>query len=279
MVNDSGIPDGRDWEAILTAFSRSGAGRAAESPADWGVPGPGPSSQHQGQSQPSTDLLAHLTQQLLQQQQQQQEQQQQQAFQGYPPEYVALLQASNHALQLQQLQQLYGHNPPFFTQQSQKHTQQTRSRAQSQSTSPSSLPRSSHGSISDTPTGTQSAISTIGTPIAPAPPSFSNATSLTSTPTGRPPPITSPNTGASVGPSTAQTPLGADDTEDKRVRNTLASARFRAKKKAHVENVERNIRALEAQHSELEVQVADLRKENGLLKEMVQLKYGGVKNA
>jgi hypothetical protein len=56
------------------------------------------------------------------------------------------------------------------------------------------------------------------------------------------------------------------------------AARFRAKKKAHVENVERNIRALEAQHSELEVQVADLRKENGLLKEMVQLKYGGVKN-
>lgn len=53
------------------------------------------------------------------------------------------------------------------------------------------------------------------------------------------------------------------------------AARFRAKKKAHVENVERNIRALEAQHSELEVEVADLRKENGLLKDMVQLKYGG----
>ncbi|BEJ02966.1 hypothetical protein CcaverHIS641_0101410 [Cutaneotrichosporon cavernicola] len=182
MPNDSGTPDGRNWDAILAAFSRSGAGRPAE-PSDWGVPGPGPSSQTEASPAPSTDLLAHFTHQLLLQQQQQL-----QAYSGYPPEYVALLQASNQALQVQQLQQLGG---------------------------------------------------------------LSTA---------------------------ALTPAGLDDTEDKRVRNTLASARFRAKKKAHVENVERNIRALEAQHSELEVQVADLRKENGLLKEMVQLKYGGVKN-
>ncbi|BEI95192.1 hypothetical protein CcaverHIS631_0101410 [Cutaneotrichosporon cavernicola] len=206
MPNDSGTPDGRNWDAILAAFSRSGAGRPAE-PSDWGVPGPGPSSQTEASPAPSTDLLAHFTHQLLLQQQQQL-----QAYSGYPPEYVALLQASNQALQVQQLQQL----------------------------------------------------------------SLSN---LAPTPTGRPPPNTSPIADPSGGLSTAAlTPAGLDDTEDKRVRNTLASARFRAKKKAHVENVERNIRALEAQHSELEVQVADLRKENGLLKEMVQLKYGGVKN-
>ncbi|WOO78808.1 uncharacterized protein LOC62_02G002346 [Vanrija pseudolonga] len=52
------------------------------------------------------------------------------------------------------------------------------------------------------------------------------------------------------------------------------AARFRAKKKQHVETVERSIRDLEQQHRELEIEVNDLRKENGLLKEMVQLKYG-----
>ncbi|BEI87424.1 uncharacterized protein CcaverHIS019_0101420 [Cutaneotrichosporon cavernicola] len=247
MPNDSGTPDGRNWDAILAAFSRSGAGRPAE-PSDWGVPGPGPSSQTEASPAPSTDLLAHFTHQLLLQQQQQL-----QAYSGYPPEYVALLQASNQALQT--------------------------SRAQSQNNSPSSLPRSARGSISGTPAGTPSATPITGTPIAPAPASFSSLSNLAPTPTGRPPPNTSPIADPSGGLSTAAlTPAGLDDTEDKRVRNTLASARFRAKKKAHVENVERNIRALEAQHSELEVQVADLRKENGLLKEMVQLKYGGVKN-
>ncbi|BEJ16459.1 hypothetical protein CspHIS471_0510640 [Cutaneotrichosporon sp. HIS471] len=274
MPNNSGTPDGRNWDAILAAFSRSGAGRPAE-PSDWGVPGPGSSSQTQASPAPTTDLLAHFTNQLLQQQQQQL-----QAYSGYPPEYVALLQASNQALQIQQLQQLYGHNPSSFPQPQtqQQQTQQT-SRGQSQNNSPSSLPRSARGSISGTPAGTPSATPITGTPIAPAPASFSSLSSLAPTPTGRPPPNTSPIAGPSGGLSTAAlTPVVPDDTEDKRVRNTLASARFRAKKKAHVENVERNIRALEAQHSELEVQVADLRKENGLLKEMVQLKYGGVKN-
>lgn len=56
---------------------------------------------------------------------------------------------------------------------------------------------------------------------------------------------------------------------------SLPAARFRAKKKTHIENVERNIRELESAHRDLEVEVNDLRKENGLLKEMVQLKYGG----
>lgn len=41
--------------------------------------------------------------------------------------------------------------------------------------------------------------------------------------------------------------------------------------------MERNIRDLENQHRDLEIEVNDLRKENGLLKEMVQLKYGGVR--
>ncbi|KAL1409843.1 hypothetical protein Q8F55_003842 [Vanrija albida] len=86
--------------------------------------------------------------------------------------------------------------------------------------------------------------------------------------------ITSSRAGSpGPGSAPAETPNG-EDVEDKRIRNTLASARFRAKKKQHVETVERSIRDLEAQHRELEIEVNDLRKENGLLKEMVQLKYG-----
>lgn len=54
----------------------------------------------------------------------------------------------------------------------------------------------------------------------------------------------------------------------------ISAARFRAKKKLFIETVERNIRDLETQQSELQVEVNDLKKENGLLKEMVQLKYG-----
>jgi hypothetical protein len=54
----------------------------------------------------------------------------------------------------------------------------------------------------------------------------------------------------------------------------VRSGALPCKEEQHVETVERSIRDLEAQHRELEIEVNDLRKENGLLKEMVQLKYG-----
>jgi len=81
-----------------------------------------------------------------------------------------------------------------------------------------------------------------------------------------------PTTGSS---STSPAEHEADaDAEDKRVRNTLASAKFRAKKKAHLEDVQQTIARLEGRHTRLQREVQDLKKENGFLKEIVQLKYG-----
>ncbi|THV06050.1 hypothetical protein K435DRAFT_646114 [Dendrothele bispora CBS 962.96] len=60
--------------------------------------------------------------------------------------------------------------------------------------------------------------------------------------------------------------------EDKRRRNTLASARFRIKKKQRNLNLERTVSDLSGRAEELEREVADLRRENGWLKEIVMLK-------
>ncbi|KAL4251320.1 hypothetical protein ABKN59_005649 [Abortiporus biennis] len=66
--------------------------------------------------------------------------------------------------------------------------------------------------------------------------------------------------------------------EDKRRRNTLASARFRIKKKQWTVNLERTITDLSGRVEELEREAAELRRENGWLKEIVMLKskrFGG----
>ncbi|KAF9650755.1 hypothetical protein BDM02DRAFT_3084560, partial [Thelephora ganbajun] len=57
--------------------------------------------------------------------------------------------------------------------------------------------------------------------------------------------------------------------EDKRRRNTAASARFRNKKKQWLLNMERTVTSLSRQVGELEREAADLRRENGWLKEIV----------
>ncbi|KAL5638279.1 hypothetical protein ACGC1H_005087 [Rhizoctonia solani] len=61
-------------------------------------------------------------------------------------------------------------------------------------------------------------------------------------------------------------------TEDKRRRNTAASARFRVKKKQRTMELERAIVELEGRADELEKEAVELRRENGWLKEMVILK-------
>ncbi|KAJ3813944.1 hypothetical protein F5876DRAFT_62733 [Lentinula aff. lateritia] len=61
-------------------------------------------------------------------------------------------------------------------------------------------------------------------------------------------------------------------TEDKRRRNTAASARFRIKKKQRNLNLERTVSDLTGRADELEKEAADLRRENGWLKEIVMLK-------
>ncbi|TFK76787.1 hypothetical protein BDN72DRAFT_873335 [Pluteus cervinus] len=60
--------------------------------------------------------------------------------------------------------------------------------------------------------------------------------------------------------------------EEKRRRNTAASARFRIKKKMRTTNLERSVSDLTGRAEELEREVADLRRENGWLKEIVMLK-------
>ncbi|ESK98231.1 bzip transcription factor [Moniliophthora roreri MCA 2997] len=61
-------------------------------------------------------------------------------------------------------------------------------------------------------------------------------------------------------------------TEDKRRRNTAASARFRIKKKMRNLNLEHTVSELSGRADTLEREAADLRRENGWLKEIVMLK-------
>ncbi|EIW64968.1 uncharacterized protein TRAVEDRAFT_111083 [Trametes versicolor FP-101664 SS1] len=65
---------------------------------------------------------------------------------------------------------------------------------------------------------------------------------------------------------------GIVSAEDKRRRNTAASARFRIKKKQWTLNLERTISDLSGRVEELEREAAELRRENGWLKEIVMLK-------
>ncbi|KAJ4476590.1 hypothetical protein J3R30DRAFT_306591 [Lentinula aciculospora] len=86
--------------------------------------------------------------------------------------------------------------------------------------------------------------------------------------------------GASTSPLTVSRATSPDSTdladptstEDKRRRNTAASARFRIKKKQRNLNLERTVSDLTGRADDLEKEAADLRRENGWLKEIVMLK-------
>jgi len=67
----------------------------------------------------------------------------------------------------------------------------------------------------------------------------------------------------------------AEIEEDKRRRNTEASARFRAKKKEREQAVERRAKDLEAQVAQLTADKASLENENRLLKAIVLNGTGG----
>lgn len=69
-----------------------------------------------------------------------------------------------------------------------------------------------------------------------------------------------------------QTDENVSIAEDKRRRNTAASARFRVKKKMKALNLERTVADLTGRTEELEREAADLRRENGWLKEIILLK-------
>ncbi|KAG6889379.1 hypothetical protein C0995_001444 [Termitomyces sp. Mi166 len=74
-------------------------------------------------------------------------------------------------------------------------------------------------------------------------------------------------------PDSIQTELeGVTISDEKRRRNTEASARFRIKKKQRTLNLERTVSDLTGRIEDLEREAADLRRENGWLKEIVILK-------
>ncbi|KAJ7693670.1 hypothetical protein B0H17DRAFT_1059449 [Mycena rosella] len=81
-----------------------------------------------------------------------------------------------------------------------------------------------------------------------------------------------------AGPSTSTTSPDAeedtDEYEDKRRRNTAASARFRIKKKQRTLDLERSVSDLTGRAEDLEREASDLRRENGWLKEIIMLKGG-----
>ncbi|KAG0703104.1 hypothetical protein DFH29DRAFT_917907 [Suillus ampliporus] len=97
---------------------------------------------------------------------------------------------------------------------------------------------------------------------------------------------------ASTSSNTNTTPSDAGDitdesaiAEDKRRRNTSASARFRIKKKQKTLNLERTVGDLTGRTEELEREASELRRENSWLKEIVLLKsrrrggFGGIQSS
>ena len=82
--------------------------------------------------------------------------------------------------------------------------------------------------------------------------------------------MTAPSSPAS--PSAVDSPGSSDGVtavEDKRRRNTAASARFRLKKKEREAALERRAKELEERVAELERECEGLRRENGWLKGLV----------
>ncbi|KIO31565.1 hypothetical protein M407DRAFT_219392 [Tulasnella calospora MUT 4182] len=65
---------------------------------------------------------------------------------------------------------------------------------------------------------------------------------------------------------------GLENSDDKRKRNTEASARFRAKKKERVQALSSKISNLETKATDLEREASDLKTENAWLKELVIMK-------
>ncbi|OQU98186.1 Basic domain-containing protein [Cladophialophora immunda] len=119
---------------------------------------------------------------------------------------------------------------------------------------------------------------TYNTPIQPAPiPGFNNLDSHTS-----------PGTSTATGPQAARRKGDAVDAnilnpeeksrlaaeEDKRRRNTAASARFRVKKKQREQALERTVKEVQEKNAKLEAKVNQLEMENKWLKDLITEKNG-----
>lgn len=64
--------------------------------------------------------------------------------------------------------------------------------------------------------------------------------------------------------------------EDKRRRNTAASARFRVKKKQREQALERNVKEMSEKHAQLETKISQLEMENKWLKNLITEKHDAV---
>ncbi|KAF5384004.1 hypothetical protein D9757_006991 [Collybiopsis confluens] len=104
--------------------------------------------------------------------------------------------------------------------------------------------------------------------VLPSGPSNSSSTSAASSSSAQPATAASPASASPGSPDSGDLNIS----EDKRRRNTAASARFRIKKKIRNLNLERTVSDLNGRADELEKEAADLRRENGWLKEIVMLK-------
>ncbi|TFL06313.1 hypothetical protein BDV98DRAFT_559205 [Pterulicium gracile] len=89
-----------------------------------------------------------------------------------------------------------------------------------------------------------------------------------------------PSTSSEASASTSHSPQNAgppvDVGDEKRRRNTEASARFRVKKKLKTVHLQRGIDDLTGRADDLEREAAELRRENSWLKEIVMLKGGHI---
>ena len=114
------------------------------------------------------------------------------------------------------------------------------------------------------------------------PPSFTSPTTTTSY--THPPYPTHPLPTTTPAPSNADTSADLDSTasrlaaeEDKRRRNTAASARFRVKKKQREQALETTAKDLEAKVVGLEQRIGQLEAENEFLRDLVTGRDGGSK--
>ncbi|KAG8905073.1 hypothetical protein FRB99_000721 [Tulasnella sp. 403] len=94
-------------------------------------------------------------------------------------------------------------------------------------------------------------------------------TGLPIAPGGSVPPLSA---GGSVSPSSPLGDMSDSAADEKRKRNTEASARFRQKKKERVQNLSMTLTDLESKALDLEKEASNLRSENTWLKEMVIMK-------
>ncbi|OJJ44793.1 hypothetical protein ASPZODRAFT_134929 [Penicilliopsis zonata CBS 506.65] len=142
------------------------------------------------------------------------------------------------------------------------------------------LPPAPRAPPSHTPSSTQSSSGNASVTTAPTP--SSTAQNASSDPAPAPAPTSSSTAAAKPKSSIPKPkPLSVEEVarvaadEDKRRRNTAASARFRVKKKLREQTLERTVKETSEKNAALEARVSQLELENQWLKNLITEKNGG----